>query len=317
MIRLLREFRLIPIVLIATGCLFALKIFGLMLDGGYLFGARSFKNDGVVTLSLKSNAQTLTPQTVTLDGRAASPDGRSSWMGEIFGYPGDVTGSIKPNSGPPKNTSDITGSAAASKPASNPPPTDKNGMPVAPPSIAPPVDKNSIPRPPPPTPMGTQIPLDQQRSMSPSERAILERLHERRQQLDARARELDIRESLLKEAEKKLDARSSEIKDIEGKANVGLQKKEEAEQSRFKNLGTMYENMKPKDAAKIFDRLDLKVLIDMTSQINPRRMSEILAQMSPESAERLTMELAARAGGGEKTVNPSALPKIEGRPNGS
>ena len=56
----------------------------------------------------------------------------------------------------------------------------------------------------------------------------------------------------------------------------------------------MYENMKPKDAAKIFDRLDIRVLIEVANQINPRRMSDILAQMSPEAAERLTVELANR-----------------------
>ena len=77
----------------------------------------------------------------------------------------------------------------------------------------------------------------------------------------------------------------------------------------------MYETMKPKDAAKIFDRLDIRVLIEVASQIKPQRMSEIMAQMSPEAAERLTVELAARSGG-ERTSIPSNLPKIDGRPSG-
>jgi hypothetical protein len=41
-------------------------------------------------------------------------------------------------------------------------------------------------------------------------------------------------------------------------------------------------------------------------------MSDILAQMLPESAERLTVELAARSGGKDK---PADLPKIEGKPS--
>ncbi len=76
----------------------------------------------------------------------------------------------------------------------------------------------------------------------------------------------------------------------------------------------MYENMKAKEAAKIFDRLDIKVLLEVATQINPRRMSDILAQMTPEAAERLTVELAARRGRRRTTVNPADLPKIEGRP---
>ena len=61
---------------------------------------------------------------------------------------------------------------------------------------------------------------------------------------------------------------------------------------------------------------EMKVLIEIASQINPRRMSDIMAQMSAESAERLTVEMAARANGGGGG-SASELPKIEGKPNGS
>lgn len=54
---------------------------------------------------------------------------------------------------------------------------------------------------------------------------------------------------------------------------------------------------------------------EVANQINPRRMSDIMAQMSPETAERLTVELANR-NSQEKPAPGSELPKIEGRPNG-
>jgi flagellar motility protein MotE (MotC chaperone) len=75
----------------------------------------------------------------------------------------------------------------------------------------------------------------------------------------------------------------------------------------------MYENMKPKDAAKIFDRLDMPILIAVVSQIKPRVMSDIMAQMQPEAAERLTTELASRAVGIAPSQPPTELPKIEGQ----
>ena len=78
----------------------------------------------------------------------------------------------------------------------------------------------------------------------------------------------------------------------------------------------MYENMKAKDAARIFDRLDMRILLEVASQINPRRMSDILAQMTPEAAERLTVELATRSQTRPKAPAASDLPKIEGRPGG-
>src|SRR6185369_5790949 len=108
---------------------------------------------------------------------------------------------------------------------------------------------------------GTVIALDQPRSASAGERALLERLQARRQELDARARELDLRENMLKAAEKKLETHNAVEKAEEagGAAATGGPKtgpmaqrkeKEEAENARFKNVITMYETMKPKEAAK-------------------------------------------------------------------
>src|SRR5215831_10708211 len=50
-------------------------------------------------------------------------------------------------------------------------------------------------------------PEENQQPISPSERAILERLQARRQELEQRAREIAIRESLLKAAEKRIESR--------------------------------------------------------------------------------------------------------------
>ena len=147
---------------------------------------------------------------------------------------------------------------------------------------------------------------------SPAERALLERLSERRQELDKRARELDIREGLIGEAEKRIGAHLAEIKQGEAQLVTAAEKKDEAEAARFKGLVTMYENMKARDAAKIFDHLEMDVLVEVASQINPRQMAEILAQMSADTAEQLTVELASRAKAAAKPGGE--LPKIEGRP---
>jgi flagellar motility protein MotE (MotC chaperone) len=76
----------------------------------------------------------------------------------------------------------------------------------------------------------------------------------------------------------------------------------------------MYENMKAKDAAKIFDGLEIKILLDVAKEINPRRMSDILAQMTPENAQRLTVALAVRSAQRDQS-QPADLPKIQGTPN--
>ncbi|MDE2063430.1 MAG: flagellar protein FlbB, partial [Bradyrhizobium sp.] len=66
------------------------------------------------------------------------------------------------------------------------------------------------------------------------------------------------------------------------------------------------------DAAKVFDRLEMPVLFEIASHIAPRKMADILGQMSPDVAERLTVEMARRAGG-DKSGSDADLPKIEGK----
>jgi flagellar motility protein MotE (MotC chaperone) len=153
---------------------------------------------------------------------------------------------------------------------------------------------------------------EQSQPVSASERAILERLQSRRQELEARAREIDIRESLLKAAEKRIESRVEELKALESRVSTATEQKSEADTARFKGIVTMYEGMKPKDAAKVFDRLEMPVLIEIASQIAPRKMSDILGLMSAEAAERLTVELARRAGS-DKSASVADLPKIEGK----
>jgi flagellar motility protein MotE (MotC chaperone) len=275
MIRFFRDFRILPIVLCATTGLFVLKSMGLVLDGGYTLGGRDRADDVEITgANIRGREQAKPTRAEALRALESS---KQSWAQEMFGY-NEVTGSSPPPKPPAPDA------AAAKPPPEEPPPSNKGWTPV---------------------------PLE--RPLSPAERALLERLQERRNELDARAKEIDMRENLLKAAEKRMEARVNELKELEARINNAVNQKDEAEVARLKNVVTMYENMKAKDAAKIFDRLDLKVLVDVTTQINPRRMSDILAQMSPESAERLTLELAR---GKEKTTGQAAdLPKIEGKPS--
>jgi flagellar motility protein MotE (MotC chaperone) len=161
-------------------------------------------------------------------------------------------------------------------------------------------------------PDGVVVIPEQGQGVSPSERAILERLQARRQELEARAREIDIRESLLKAAEKRIESKVEEMKAVEARVSVATTTKTETDAARFKSIITMYEGMKPKDAAKVFDRLELPVLFEIASQIAPRKMSDILGLMSPEAAERLTIEMARRAGS-DKSASTDDLPKIEGK----
>jgi flagellar motility protein MotE (MotC chaperone) len=287
MMNYIRDLRLIPIAVIACVCLLALKTADLLLDGGSLIAgddAPKLERTSVI----RTTADVPKPSSSML-----------SWASQMFNFPDGSGASTAPivASLPADrtNNSDITGSVPAET-------ADKDKQ-----------AKTGPAKPPETRPPGTVIPTEPGQP-SGAERAILERLQERRQELDTRARELDIRESLIKAAEKRMEGQLAELKATEARITVATEQKDEAQAARFKGLVTMYENMKPRDAAKIFDRLDTAVLLEVVSKIEPRKMADILALMSPEAAQHLTVELASQAQQVKQSSGPGDLPKIQGQP---
>ena len=288
MIRWARDFRLIPVVLLATISLFALKVSGLVFDGGYTLAERLQGLD-------KKDLQITTgehvpdyPKIVIADGQGppSSQEPKQSWAREMFNFGGD--------------SRDITGSVGGEEKKSSGPALKTSTKPPDPPKLE----------------VGAMtVTMEAGHIASAGERAVLGRLQERRKELDTRGRELEMRESLLKVTEKRLDAKVAELKDVEARVNVAMGVRDKAEAQRFNSIVSMYENMKSKDAARILERLDMKILVEVVTHIKPAKMSEILAQMTPETAERLTVELARSAD--VKSQNPDQLPKIEAKPGGS
>jgi flagellar motility protein MotE (MotC chaperone) len=317
-----RTLRLVPLVVAAAASLFVFKTVGLITAGKHSFGSAqpAYAQTADKPASEpspsrgKGDRQGLAAERsgdLPPDASASAP--RKSWMQEVFDYP-EYTGAVAAKPGDKSAAAAAAPGTKAAPAEPKPAPGDAKaavgdpkGKPGEPKSV--PADAKAG--------SGAPAAFDADHpSPSAGERAVLESLNQRRQELDARARELDVRENLLAATEKRIEARLAEIKETEARIHATVRKKDDAEAARFKGLVSMYENMKAKDAAKIFDRLDMRILIELAGQINPRRMSDILGQMSPEVAERLTSEIATRAGAVEKGPPSADLPKIEGRPNG-
>lgn len=153
---------------------------------------------------------------------------------------------------------------------------------------------------------------------SAAERAVLESLGKRRESLQEQEGQLDLREKLLQATEERIQKRVDELKVLEQRIEAAVEEKKRQEENEVAGLVTMYETMKPKDAARIFDRLSLPILLKVVRQMKPRKMADILAKMSPEAAERLTVAIASNAGSTPQPVQPVAaqapaqemLPKI-------
>lgn len=146
-----------------------------------------------------------------------------------------------------------------------------------------------------------------------SELSILQSLRKRRTQLAAQEESLQLRENLIEAAEERLESRIQQLEALEERLKATTEAELGARKEELRGLVTMYETMKPKEAARIFDRLQMEVLLDVVNAMNPRKMAAVLAKMNPESAQHLTSALA-RSGrrGSSGSGGTDQLPKIGG-----
>ncbi len=143
-----------------------------------------------------------------------------------------------------------------------------------------------------------------QLSSNPSRKEIeyLQKLSDRRAELDRRSREIDDREKLLKAVELRIIERTKSLKKIEQTIEAALEKRDEREKLQLQSLVKMYTAMKPKEAARIFDDLEDDILLSIVENMKEKKMGAILAKMNLKKAKKLTNSLATR----EK------LPEIKG-----
>ncbi len=130
--------------------------------------------------------------------------------------------------------------------------------------------------------------------MSKGEMEVLQGLSERRKQLDARSRDIDLRENLLSVAEKRVDERIAELKRIEANVSAIVKRQEDAQERDVRSLVKVYENMKPKDAARIFEELEMAILLEVVERMREAKLAPVLALMDPSRAQKITVQLAER-----------------------
>lgn len=154
-----------------------------------------------------------------------------------------------------------------------------------------------------------------------TEEAVLQRLSERRSQLDARENALELQEGLVLAAEARMQERIESLQIIEGRVQALIDKYNSQGDDRFDALVSMYANMKSSDAAKVFNDLNMEILLRIATKMSPRKMSPILADMMVERAQLLTvrmataqMSLGEMESSGEVIAQPmDDLPQIVGQ----
>lgn len=270
----MKPVRLLPLLAVAAICLFTLKFAGLLLG-----------NDYVLSGYAPAEAQADQPEQPR---EAAKPEPKReepSPADTADAGEGPVAGGEQAVAAPAPGK----GEGRAATPA--------DGKQADAAASQPPAATLAVAKDPP----STEVPVG-------AEKDILISLAERRKQLEARARELDLRENLIAVAENRVESRIVELKAVEKRIETQLAKRDKERKAEYEKLVALYAKMKPKDAARILERMDVSVLADLIRQMSARTVSPILAEMDPVVAKRVTMELASS--GKDPTAALQSLPKI-------
>jgi len=135
---------------------------------------------------------------------------------------------------------------------------------------------------------------------------LLQQLAERRKYLETREGEIEMREGLLQAAEARIEKKIAELKLFQETIEKLVKTYDDQQGEKIQSLVKIYENMKPKDAAQIFEELEMDTLLLVAERMKERKLAPIMAAMNPAKATEITVELsrlrnlpeeALRAGG--------------------
>jgi flagellar motility protein MotE (MotC chaperone) len=331
----LRSIRLLPVVIFAALALLLFKGIGLVTNGGYVL-----TGPAIVLAAEGGEAETAgaaaPSETVLTDNSPVMGDTAPTLPAKVDAPP-EVASSSEHADTSASSSSAASSTSSSEAPTatvcpdagiSSVPPTeggshdlnDKIGSALAKgcPSLQMPVNEHGDVLPSTKDGNGKIVPLTIAEGED-SQAALLQRLGERRAELDKREADLEMRTALVEAAQKKLDDRTRELQELEAKVAALVDEKQAAEDAGFRGIVSMYEQMKPKDAAKIFDTLNINVLLKIARAMNPRKVSPILGAMSAAPAQALTTALATTTAPTAPAVaaiqtgeNLAALPQIVG-----
>lgn len=141
------------------------------------------------------------------------------------------------------------------------------------------------------TPVAAPVPATEP-PISDSERALLLDLRKRRGELDAREAVLATRQSVLAAAEKRLAERVTELTALQARLEALERARTERDEANWRGLVKTYETMKPRDAATIFNDLDMPVLLQVFDRMKESKAAAVMAAMAPDRARLVTAGLA-------------------------
>lgn len=124
--------------------------------------------------------------------------------------------------------------------------------------------------------------------------ALLAAIREREEQLDVRAQDLANRAQALRVAEEKLAEQLDAFEQAQRNLEETLAVADQAAERDIARMTTVYENMKPEDAARIIEQMDVAFAAGLLARMRPEIAAQVMTGMDPGTAYALTLTIASR-----------------------
>lgn len=125
-----------------------------------------------------------------------------------------------------------------------------------------------------------------------AERALLEQLRARRSDIEAREQAVAAQEMLLQATQARIARRVEELTAMQQRLESLDRARSEREEAGWRGLVRTYEAMRPRDAATIFDDLEMPVMVEILDRMSDRKAAPVIGAMRPDRARMATAELA-------------------------
>ena len=145
---------------------------------------------------------------------------------------------------------------------------------------------------------------------TPIELDLLQNLVRRREELDHWQKNIEVKEAALDATEKRVNDKISQIEAMKKEVSNLLAQYNEKEDAKIRSLVKIYQSMKPKDAARIFDELDMPILLLVVDKMPEKNTAPILALMDPKKAKQITVQLAEQRKMGTNKAVTEAPPSV-------
>ncbi|WP_020040483.1 MotE family protein [Salipiger mucosus] len=123
---------------------------------------------------------------------------------------------------------------------------------------------------------------------------LLEALRAREERIAKREAAMRTRAQALKVAETEIDRKMAALTEAEKRLRATLSVAQDAAEQDVERLTQVYANMKPKQAAALFERMDPEFAAGFLGRMRPDAAAAIMAGLSPEQAYTVSVTLAGR-----------------------